>query len=63
MGKILGCLMSVSLLLLSACAHRGATRVECNGALRPINATAPEHDPVTIAPATIKSDPEHEKQP
>jgi hypothetical protein len=39
-------------ILLAGCAHRGAVRVECEGALRPINRPAPLKDaPVTVAPA------------
>lgn len=39
---------------LAACAHRGAVRVECDGALRPINGSGStsSHAPVSVAPAT-----------
>lgn len=62
MRKSLWCLMSVCLVL-SACAHRGATRMECDGPLRPINPPMPEHDPVSIAPATTAPNSDHERPP
>jgi hypothetical protein len=39
---------------LTACAHRGAVRVACDAALRPINGSgaASSHAPVSVAPAT-----------
>lgn len=44
---------SILAILLAGCAHRGARRVECEGALRPINRPAPLKDaPVTVAPAS-----------
>jgi hypothetical protein len=40
-------------ILLAGCAHRGAVRVECEGALRPINRPAPLKDaPVTVVPGS-----------
>jgi hypothetical protein len=51
----------VHLLILAsvtACAHRGAVRVECEGPLRPINraaSTAPGEAPVSVVPATPQS--------
>jgi hypothetical protein len=40
-------------ILLAGCAHRGAARVECEGPLRPINASATLRDPpVTVVPAS-----------
>jgi len=40
-------------ILLAGCAHRGAVRVECEGPLRPINASATLRDaPVTVVPAS-----------
>ncbi len=40
-------------IVLAGCAHRGAARVECEGPLRPINASATLRDaPVTVVPAS-----------
>jgi hypothetical protein len=40
-------------ILLAACAHRGAVRVECEGPLRPISAPVPLKDaPVTVVPTS-----------
>jgi hypothetical protein len=46
---------------LNGCAHRGATRVVCDGGLRPINPPLPTGSVTVISPATT---PEvAEKQP
>jgi hypothetical protein len=50
----------------TACAHRGAVRVECEGPLRPINraaSTAPGEGPVSVVPATPQSLPGGEVRP
>jgi hypothetical protein len=39
------------LVSLSACAHRGAVRVDCNGPLRPINRAAPLNGNTPVSPA------------
>ena len=62
MWKAVCCLMSVCGVL-SACAHRGAVRVECDGPLRPINASSIKPDPVSVAPVPAAPGPNHEKQP
>jgi len=49
--------------VLSACAHHGAVRVECNGPLRPINAPSQHEPPVSVEPAPVVSTPDTEKQP
>ena len=47
--------------LLTACAHRGAVRVECEGPLRPINRPAsPGEAPVSVTPAAPAADPRSE---
>lgn len=50
---------------LAACAHRGAVRVECDGALRPINdsGSTSSHAPVSVAPATPDNHPNGERRP
>jgi hypothetical protein len=50
-------------LLLGACAHRGAVRVDCEGPLRSINQPSPQEPPVSISPAPRASSPHDEKQP
>jgi hypothetical protein len=51
-------------ILLTGCAHRGATRVECEGPLRPINRPAPLKDaPVTLEPASPDTPPRGETRP
>lgn len=50
----------MGLMLLSACAHRGATRVKCEGPLRPINADWTHSAPVaTESAAPAPTAPEH----
>ena len=54
-------IMKLTLLLLltvglTACAHRGATRVDCTGALRPINLPSQDARPVSVAPASVDPD-------
>ena len=51
-------------IFLAGCAHRGAVRVDCEGALRPINRPAPLKDaPVTVAPANPETSTNDEKRP
>ena len=42
--------MILVMLLVSACAHRGAPRVNCTGSLRPINASSRTQAPVSTEP-------------
>ena len=49
--------------LLTACAHRGAVRVNCEGPLRPINHPFEAQPPVTVVPASDAPTPGSEKQP
>lgn len=58
-------LLMVALAVLStACAHKGARRVDCDGPLRPINRpAAPEQAPVTVEGATASPLQSGEKQP
>lgn len=50
--------------LLSACAHRGAVRVDCEGPMRPINPPAqPSEAPVSVAPAHPSGEKTGETQP
>jgi hypothetical protein len=50
--------------LLTACAHRGAVRVDCEGPLRPINRPSEAQPPVTVAPASdAPTTADREKQP
>jgi len=51
---------------LAACAHRGAVRVECEGALRPINRVdgkSPGNAPVSVVPARPDSHPDGAERP
>jgi hypothetical protein len=44
--------VSMIALSLTACAHHGAVRVDCDGPLRPVNTPTEAHDPpVSVAPA------------
>jgi hypothetical protein len=45
--------MILVMLLVSACAHRGAPRVNCTGPLRPINASSRTQAPVSTEPAPL----------
>jgi len=49
--------------LVTACAHRGAVRVDCEGPLRRINSPSAAQPPVTVAPSENTPMPDGEKQP
>jgi hypothetical protein len=51
-----------ALVLLSACAHRGAVKVDCEGPLRAINRTEPV-PPVTVEPSGNELPKPPESQP
>ena len=55
---------AVCLLSLIACAHHGAVRVQCDGVLRPVNASIESLEPpVSVAPKDPTSATEPERQP
>jgi hypothetical protein len=54
----------VLMTVLAGCAHRGAVRVECDGALRPINPKEQlRESPVSVAPASSNAPTRDEGRP